>query len=68
MVGSVRRLQDFLTGKWLDLLAEGLPEKSTVVSEPHKLQREHFVSANLREEKLQDMLFWSNIYGGLPEN
>ncbi|KAJ5110867.1 hypothetical protein N7532_001402 [Penicillium argentinense] len=31
-------------------------------------QREHFVNANLREEQLQDMMFWSDLYDeGIPE-
>lgn len=25
-------------------------------------QREHFVNANLREEQLQDMMFWNDLY------
>lgn len=32
-------------------------------------QREHFVNANLREEQLQDMMFWNDLYDeGVPEN
>ncbi|PGH09162.1 hypothetical protein GX51_00916 [Blastomyces parvus] len=32
-------------------------------------QREHFVNANLREEQLQDMMFWSDLYDeGVSEN
>ncbi|CAL5872490.1 uncharacterized protein PFLUO_LOCUS6754 [Penicillium psychrofluorescens] len=32
-------------------------------------QREHFVNANLREEQLQDMMFWGDLYDqGVPEN
>ncbi|KAJ6114275.1 hypothetical protein N7486_000053 [Penicillium sp. IBT 16267x] len=32
-------------------------------------QREHFVNANLSEEQLQDMMFWSDLYDeGVAEN
>lgn len=32
-------------------------------------QREHFVDANLSEEKLQDMMFWKDLYDkDAPEN
>lgn len=32
-------------------------------------QREQFANANLREEQLQDMLFWNDLYDeGAPEN
>lgn len=31
-------------------------------------QREHFVNANVSEEKLQDMMFWSDLYDDcMPE-
>jgi hypothetical protein len=32
-------------------------------------QREHFVNANLREQQLQGMMFWRDLYDeGVPEN
>ncbi|KAJ5291522.1 hypothetical protein N7478_000773 [Penicillium angulare] len=32
-------------------------------------QREHFVNANLKEEQLQDMMFWNDLYDeGAPES
>ncbi|KAJ5725079.1 uncharacterized protein N7483_006436 [Penicillium malachiteum] len=32
-------------------------------------QREHFVNANLSEKRLQDIMFWNNLYDeGVPEN
>jgi hypothetical protein len=30
-------------------------------------QREHFVNANLSEERLQEIMFWNDLYDGVPE-
>jgi tRNA A-37 threonylcarbamoyl transferase component Bud32 len=32
-------------------------------------QREHFANANLSDERLQDMMFWNDLYDqGMPED